>query len=580
MISCLLLLVQRSPAGLPTCSEIRVAGESIQLGRGAACQIHLPDHRVCLLHATLSRSGNGALQIEAAPDVLIGVDGFLEQSAVLSPGIRLVIGPYHLTVEPARTDADITLSIDRPGIQADGADTAQADPVTLAALGISKRRLGAMLAAFILLALLLLPMLSRLSPAFEQWQATLPVALTGLFIPGPLSAGHGAFGMKCSTCHRNAFEGVADVACTKCHERVGMHLAANTSHKGELGEVRCADCHPVHAGGLAAKYDGFVQCLACHKRLGKPDADASDFGSDHPPFHLEVAVGKNLVRVRQDANKLPAEQSGLKFSHQLHLDKKGISSPDGDTVLTCRGCHKLEESGNHFAPMTMKMTCQQSRCHTIRFRQPVRGVVPHGSEREVMNSLRNFYMNWLADSPEDLARECVPAAKPGTLLRRTVDCADGLAYKRAASSLFRTTGESLECALCHEVAETGKPDVPWKIAELNINRDWQRQAVFRHARHDTMACADCHDKSASKLSEDVSFPGIQKCRECHAGTEAAPRKTRSSCPSCHQFHRVAGHSGSARSARPDDCFSSNRLVASPDCKLSALPATKPLPSKS
>lgn len=52
---------------------------------------------------------------------------------------------------------------------------------------------------------------------------------------------------------------------------------------------------------------------------------------------------------------------------------------------------------------------------------------------------------------------------------------------------------------------------------MNLNRNWQPLAVFPHARHGTVDCGECHDKANSNKSEDMSFPGIKKCRECHGG---------------------------------------------------------------
>jgi hypothetical protein len=539
MISCVLVQVSRNDNGLPLRIETRIAGESIELGRGSACQIHLPDHRVDLLHATVKRAANGTLQIEATQGALISINGALERTAALAPGTRILIGPYRLEVGATSEDADIALTVDMPEAQTENPGTTPAAPLTLAALGISKRRLGLRLAAFILIALLALPMMSRVSPAFEAWQAGLPVKLTQWLSPGPVSVGHGLSGAKCSTCHQRALHAVADTVCTECHKRVGTHLVADSGDASALRDVRCANCHPAHQSKAETMKNGLSQCLDCHQRLGKAITDVRDFGSSHPDFQLAIPQGQETVRARQGAKEMPPEKSGLKFSHQVHLVPKGVSTPDGDTVLTCRSCHKLDASGNHFAPMAMRMTCQQSRCHKQRFAEPVRGIVPHGSEREVMSLLRNFYANWLADAPAEIAGKCGEEVKAGNSVKRTLACAELLSRKHAAASLFRETGEKLECVLCHEITETGKKDVPWKVAPVRLNHDWQPKAVFAHAKHDTVDCAECHDKTNSKSSEDVSFPDIAKCRTCHAGTSGVAGRVKSNCESCHQFHRVA-----------------------------------------
>lgn len=541
MISCQLLHLSRSRIGLQTRNEIRISAESIELGRGATCPIHLPDHRVGMLHATIRRAEDGTLRIDAETDALLNINGCPERTAVVCPGTLIGIGPYLLTVEPATADADITLSASITESPEKTPDAPGVAPMTLAALGINKRRLGFGMAAGILLTFLLLLILPRMSPAFEAWQAKLPFALTGLLNPGPLATGHALFGMKCSACHQSAFRGVADVACTKCHEQTAMHLAQDASHREALTGAQCIDCHPAHQGKAETRKNISPQCVNCHKTIDTTVAEAKDFGNAHPHFHLTVPSGKNVVRVSQNEKAMPPEKSGIKFSHQVHLAKSGVSSPDGDTVLTCRDCHKLNESGIHFAPMTMANTCQQSRCHTLRFDEPVSGIVPHGSERDAMNILRNFYANRLAASPLGSFGECPPVAKAGNSLKRTLDCADTLAHQHAATTLFRENGEKLKCALCHEITTTGNMDVPWKVAPIAINHDWQPKAVFVHAKHGTIACTDCHDKANSKSSVDISFPRIEKCRECHGetGSFVSAARITSGCDSCHRFHRVA-----------------------------------------
>lgn len=541
MISCRLIYVTDTPTGGAARNEIRLTGDSIKIGRGSACQIHLPDHRVSLLHATVMRSVDGKLQIEAAHDALLSINGYLQRTALLGLGSEVGIGPYRLTVESIVEDADITLQVEIPEPLIKPSNEHRAAPLTLASLGISKRRLGFGLAAFILVGLFSLPLLSRFLPAFEAWQARMPLILTDLLNPAPLSAGHGLFAAKCSSCHEQAFHGVADTACAACHKPLNLHLAVEHPQSAALGEQRCIDCHPVHQGKVAAMQNGLPPCLECHQGLTnvKALAEVRDFGEAHPPFRLTVPQGKESIRVRQDAQNLPPEKSGLKFSHQFHLDKEGVSSPDGRNVMTCRDCHKLEESGNHFAPMEMEMTCQQSRCHKIRFVEPINSIVPHGSEREVMNKLRNFYANWLAAAPEEFATACASVATSGHIVKRTLSCADALAGKLAGDTLFGNAGETRECLLCHEIVATEKTDVPWKVLPVRLKHDWQPSAIFPHTRHATLDCLACHDKNNSQASEDIAFPPIEKCRECHAGGAGASGRIKSHCANCHQFHRVA-----------------------------------------
>jgi len=544
MISCLLIQVSRNPQGLPVCKESVIAGETIQIGRGAACKMHLLDHRVNLLHATVRRSEDGTLYIDGERDATININGFIEQSAALSPGTRIEIGPYLLVIEPASDGHDIALSVEmiHPLPEQDTAKACRTAPVTLAALGISKRKFGFALAAGIFFIFMLLPLLPAASSAFDKWQATLPVTLTESWNPGPLSGGHGVFGAKCSTCHQRAFRVVSDDVCVECHKQVKQHLVKNDVHADTLKNLRCTDCHLDHNGGEGLVRHDSSQCVVCHddikaKKATTKLANIQDFGTNHPPFHITLQDGKNVMRVRQGEKGKPVEKSGLKYSHQVHLAKEGVSSPLGNTVMVCLDCHKIDEAGTHFAPMTMQKTCQQSRCHTLYFTEPVEGDVPHGSEREVMNKLHEYYAKQLIDSPAANMAACAQLNGAGNAAKRTLECANDLARKYATATLFKKNGENLECGVCHEIEPTGDNDVPWKVAPLHINRDYQPGAVFSHSKHDTVNCTECHDKMNSKTGAEIAMPTIEKCRECHVGDYSAKGKIRSTCDSCHRFHQ-------------------------------------------
>ena len=61
-----------------------VSGETLSLGRAAACKIFLPDPRIRLEHATIRRAEDGALYLDATGPVVI------DQRAQTS--VRLVVG--------------------------------------------------------------------------------------------------------------------------------------------------------------------------------------------------------------------------------------------------------------------------------------------------------------------------------------------------------------------------------------------------------------------------------------------------------------------------------------------------------
>lgn len=530
MISCLLIHVTRNPQGVAVRQAGVISGETLRIGRGAACDIHLSDHRVSLRHASVGRGADGVLTIEGLGDATLNIDGFVAQRGALLPGTRVGIGPFELCVEAVPEGHDIALSIERLPHPEDHLPAAP--PRTLEALGFSKRRLGLLLAAFILLLFLLLPMLPGISTALDDWQADLPVTLNGSWSPGPLAGGHALFESKCSVCHKQPFQAIADTVCTGCHKQ-GGHLGNGALQAKVFGGMRCTDCHTDHKGRERLRHDD-GRCVDCHGEIRQRYADTRlgdvrDFADSHPAFHLTLSDGVGRVR-QADA---PVERSGLKYSHKVHLDKEGVSSPQGNIVMRCQDCHKLEASGRNFAPMAMEKTCQQSGCHRLDFTEPAEGRVPHGSVEAVMERLRAFYAQRLADNPVERAG-CANLHGAGDPVGRMLDCASELARRNAEASLFR---KGVECGECHELVADQAMSQPVRIAPVRINRDWMPGANFVHARHETMDCAVCHDKKASQASADIAMPGIGKCRECHAGKHPVKGRVVTACDSCHQFHR-------------------------------------------
>ena len=72
--------------------------ETPLIGRGADCDIHLPDLAVDLHHARLSAGARGLITIEALGELGFDVDGRFTRRADLDPvkGALVVIGRYQL----------------------------------------------------------------------------------------------------------------------------------------------------------------------------------------------------------------------------------------------------------------------------------------------------------------------------------------------------------------------------------------------------------------------------------------------------------------------------------------------------
>ena len=550
MIRCLLIQISRNPNGQPIRKELLVIGETIQIGRAAECKIPLLDHRVSLHHAAIRHSDEGKLLIEAEEGADMMVNDSPESSAELTPGTHVLIGPYTLMAETPRENYDLVLSAEMvhplPDIQ-EHISVKQA-PVTLAEAGLSKYKPAFWVGGAIALVFLILPMVPALSPTLPKWMTSLQASLKKSWQLGEMSRGHHLLSAKCSACHQKSFEAVPDKACENCHKNVARHIEDKTLYAKAFKDIRCGECHHEHRGEVR---EGTLnaQCVACHAEIRKKSdktklANIRDFSKDHPAFSLSFKTGpksSDVVRIPQNDKARLVEKSELKFSHKVHLDKEGVSSPEGDTVLECRDCHQLDAAGVHFRPISMEKDCQQSGCHALNFKPPVsKRQLPHGSEQKLMVTLREYYATaTISKAVAGERLQCGAGAKVGkNPIKQALNCANYNAYANAERLFKPDSG----CGECHEITQVNNDkDIPWRVAPVIITSHWLRNSHFSHAKHSTAKCTECHDKALSEKSSDVAIPTIEKCRECHGGIKQVKNRINSSCDNCHSFHREDTH---------------------------------------
>ncbi|MDD2775603.1 MAG: cytochrome c3 family protein [Gallionella sp.] len=539
MIRCLLVQITRNSRGQSVRKEQFITGETIQIGRAAECAVLLSDARVNLHHAVIRYGADGELYIDGLDGEDLYVNESFQSHARFKPGTQVLIGPYKLVVEPDRDENDLVFSIAHTdSLQTEDAK-AQKFPLTLAATRLSKRRTAWTLSWIIALMFLLLPLVQGLALEEAKWMSYLP--FSEYWNVGQMSHGHRSFGAKCNSCHQGPFEAVADKACLNCH-KTPRHIQDTMLHNRVFKDTRCVSCHLDHRGEIE-KMNLNTQCASCHSDIKKKNGKSSranvhDFSVDHPAFTLTIKDAKavNGVKRVSQLDKLVSEDSGLKYSHQVHLDKEGISSPQGDTVMDCKDCHQLDEAGIRFKPLSMEKSCQQSGCHSLDFKPPVPDrPLPHGSEFKLMTTLNEYYTKAAIDEMrEGTTRRCGDEPTIGNnLLERAQNCANNKVEVNT-NALFRSKEGCIEC---HDVVE--QPDnkkIPWKIRRVDITRHWMLNAQFPHAKHSTAKCIECHDKLNSKKSSDVSLPNIGKCQECHVGKQMEKGKISSSCEGCHIFH--------------------------------------------
>jgi len=554
MIRCLLIQISRNQGGQPVRKELLVTGEAIQIGRAAGCKILLLDHRVNFHHAVIRHSDEGKLFIEAEEGADITVNGSSELSAEFTPGTHVLVGPYELIAETPMDDYDLVLSVEmiRPLPDDHQHISAKRAPVTLAGAGLSKRKLTLWLTGAIALVFLILPMLPTLNSTLPKWVTSLQASIKKSWQPGEMSRGHHLISAKCDVCHQKPFEAVPDKACESCHKAVARHIENRMLHANVFKDAHCGECHHEHRGEIR---EGTLdmQCVSCHATIKNKNnrtklANIRDFSKDHPAFSLTFKTGhkdSDVVRIPQSDKARLVEKSGLKFSHKVHLDKEGVSSPEGDTVLECHDCHQLDAAGVRFRPISMEKDCQQSECHALNFKPPIsKRQIPHGSEQKLMVALREYYATAVISKVATGDKfQCGAAGGVGkSQLKRALDCANHNAHLNAEILFKPNSG----CGECHEITPTNNDkDVPWKVAPVTITSHWLPNSRFTHAKHSTAKCTECHDKTLSEKSSDVAIPAIEKCRECHAGDKQVKNRINSGCDNCHDFHNENTHQSSA-----------------------------------
>ena len=555
-----LATITRNKKGEPVSTEQTVVAETLRIGRGGDCKLHLADPRIALFHAEIICGVDGVSYIEARGGV-VSIDDSFERAAKLKPGQRILVGPFEVIVLPAQRDVDLVLSIEMIDPLKDDLEAVKSHVTAgLKSTWLSKRAFSWLAGATVLLVFLAWPVLSALERGHGKAPATSALAADASWDVGPLSSAHTSFGSNCSACHQQPFVHVTNGACEDCHKQIGWHFALDTKeakavHTGVFGDTRCSSCHLDHKGPLGLVRSDSPLCTDCHQNLKSRHpqttvADVAEFSKDHPPFKPSMLLpGKTgaaaIVRIAQDDKKRFVEASGLKFPHDVHMSPKGLRGQNGNVKMECKNCHVPDETGTRFKPVTMGEHCQS--CHSLEFEpKSTNRQVPHGKVADVLATLQEYYAQAaLTDAPIDVVLEDGikrPGQRVGETRREAALTWAGNKAEKITQELF----EVRVCFECHDIKRgdvTADPALRWQIAPIAITRHWLPKARFPHSRHDTYKCTSCHDVAGSKKSADIAIPDIKNCRECHGGNVVSKDKAPGTCETCHGFHTGSPKSG-------------------------------------
>lgn len=579
----LLTRLVRNKTGQVSRTDQTITADTIVFGRGSDCKLHLPDPRVALHHASICIGAAGGVVVEAM-DGALTINGNPETSAKLKLAQRIKLGPYAIEVlePPPEIDAAVTLELVDPLVEdtGGGQERVRVAKSGLTSTWLSRRRLSWIGFAVIIVAFLAWPILHALkvdpptpgaAPVLQPLAKVMP---DESWNPGPFDSAHASFGRDCAKCHQTPFKQVQNDACEACHKSVGWHFARDTEAKRQLhrdvfgagkamgegndaDEGRCAACHRDHKGPAALKRQDSPLCTDCHRDLktkhpAAGTVNVTNFQTDHPPFKLSMVVppavrdastsaqAPKKVSISQDDAKALVERSNLKFPHQTHLTGKGVRSPDGKQILTCRNCHTPDETGTRFKAVTMREHCQS--CHSLEF-EPASSArqAPHGSVNDVIASVNEFYAQAaLLNRPIDQAHSKLE--RPGAGSETPAGTRSVAWVNKKAQQIVTEMMEKRTCFTCHEINRAGDS---WKIAPIAVTEQWLTKSRFPHIKHNTFTCSKCHDVEQSDSSKDIAIPDIKNCRSCHAGNTPEVDKAPGSCETCHSFHV-----GGSRSTHP------------------------------
>jgi hypothetical protein len=596
--------VTRRVSGAEIVREKVLPTDAARIGRGADCEIRLPDLAVSLHHATLTTTAPGRVSVVSVGREPFGVDGrFVSQADIdVSRAPRLTFGDHVLSLSMGDGGRIlINLAAAEPA-EGESAGGIPAGGVIPKARFFGRRRIAWTLGLGIVALCLIWPLAAfyghfqaRIDPD-QQWSS------------GPLSSAHAFLEDNCQACHQEAFVAVQDTSCKTCHsgdqtpaamadaaasvrragspdelsfvrdhaprgrilwgtpppDHLGGQATAWFRRAFNIPEQRCASCHVEHvANPLAGRSPEPIPtltptqtCVECHTGLTHrlKDTDLADATSwaRHPNFRPTLPGPQGLTRVSLDSR--PREASGLTFPHDLHMSPSGGAARMAQTLgargygaaLTCASCHRPDADQKGFAPIEMERDC--ASCHSLSFATSG-GVrqLPHGEPDQVVAAL----LAWQGSGP--VAGSGTGRRRPGEIGGTGSGVGGSPAGASAVTTVSGAFGPRGACFDCHTIFRS--PTI--KFTPVQLPGDFLSRGSFDHSvrehrvdRQGQPSCAQCHAAATSGSATDLLMPSVTECAECHGQTTArSPTPAPADCESCHSFHVPS--QPTPRSTRPN-----------------------------
>ncbi|MEO8333438.1 MAG: hypothetical protein ABI664_00600 [bacterium] len=318
---------------------------------------------------------------------------------------------------------------------------------------------------------------------------------------------------------------VPNKVCGECHMREGTdsartlvtltagHALHLNSTKKELKDVQCVSCHGrdfhqfkptsfsctqsgchfnlrVNLGAMSTQ--GFQHCTSCHDFKGKvaPGTSPSDAKLALVPKVAECtschAMTQNVKNFDLAADP---HKGNCGMCHDVH---KNVAPKDAYKSCTTAGCHSNADTLTAFHRGLGKHALDKcSACHQA-----------HSWKVKGSNCLA-CHANINQDRPQARRSSSIPILAP---LRRH------MSRSRAPSVIAHLTSFVT-------VAVVTPSRAPPTIAPA-------RDSAFRHSRHTTVGCTQCHSTSSSHGG--LTFTRPAGCQACHHSP-----KQKATCTKCH-----------------------------------------------
>ncbi len=233
------LITQRAGGG-NIIREKKIAGAQAVIGRGADCDIQLPDLAVSLRHATMRQTVRGEIEVEAIGRMSFEADGAFTNHARLrlSDKPKLGFGNHELVLSRGSTPDDAVVTISRRAdTQAQIAEADERKVFALSTSMFSRRRAAWALMIALLGLCLALPIAYFYLHRGEPLAATTSVfRADAQWESGSLSPGHRFLENNCQACHQKAFVSVRDETCVACH-KPGLDKLASLQLAAQMREA-------------------------------------------------------------------------------------------------------------------------------------------------------------------------------------------------------------------------------------------------------------------------------------------------------------------------------------------------------